>query len=52
LCRECHIQFHAVNFKQSATKGPKLNQMMGGACTNCHVNIHGSSNLNGNLFFH
>ena len=52
LCRECHIQFHAINFNTTAKGAPRLNQMMGGACANCHVNIHGSNNQNGNLFFH
>ncbi|HIJ68121.1 MAG TPA: DmsE family decaheme c-type cytochrome [Deltaproteobacteria bacterium] len=53
LCRECHITFHAVNFNQAAPgKGPRLNQMMGGACVNCHVSIHGSNNSGGQLLFH
>jgi nitrate/TMAO reductase-like tetraheme cytochrome c subunit len=51
LCRECHITFHAVNFTTGA-KPKRMNQMMGNACANCHVQIHGSNNLNGNLFFH
>ncbi len=50
LCRECHINFHLINFQ--APKGPRLSQMMGGGCTNCHQNIHGSNSRNGNLFFH
>jgi hypothetical protein len=25
--------------------------MVGGACLNCHRNIHGSNNLSGQLFF-
>jgi DmsE family decaheme c-type cytochrome len=49
LCRECHVTFHAINFQSPR---PRLNQMMGGACNNCHQSIHGSNNRNGNLFFH
>jgi hypothetical protein len=26
--------------------------MVGGACINCHRNIHGSNNFNGDFFFH
>ncbi len=56
LCRECHISFHNIKFSGIApnkTGGTRIrsNQMMGGACLNCHKNIHGSNNLNGNLFF-
>ncbi|MGO9620223.1 MAG: DmsE family decaheme c-type cytochrome [Desulfobaccales bacterium] len=51
LCRECHISFHA----SGATASPwnrRVGLMVGGGCLNCHRNIHGSNNFNGNLFFH
>ena len=53
LCRDCHITFHNVPF----TYGPpgstktRIGIMAGSACVNCHRNIHGSNNINGNLFF-
>jgi hypothetical protein len=50
LCRECHINFHAIGFPNSAGK-PRIGLMVGGGCLNCHRNIHGSNNINGNLFF-
>ncbi|MFZ0050715.1 MAG: DmsE family decaheme c-type cytochrome [Desulfobaccales bacterium] len=50
LCRECHINFHSLTFQPGGGK-PRINMMVGGACLNCHRNIHGSNNLNGNLFF-
>ncbi len=52
LCRDCHITFHAVSFTPRGTGAtPRANMMVGGACLNCHRNIHGSNNINGNLFF-
>jgi hypothetical protein len=50
LCRECHINFHALSFQPTGGK-PRPNMMVGGACLNCHRNIHGSNNINGSLFF-
>ncbi len=50
LCRECHVTFHNISFTPTGGK-PRINMMVGGACLNCHRNIHGSNNLNGNLFF-
>ncbi|MGB7910727.1 MAG: DmsE family decaheme c-type cytochrome [Desulfobaccales bacterium] len=50
LCRECHITFHEPNFLVNGK--PRIGIMVGGACINCHRNIHGSNNINGNFFFH
>jgi DmsE family decaheme c-type cytochrome len=50
LCRECHINFHAIGFPATTGK-PRPNMIAGGACLNCHRNIHGSNNTNGSLFF-
>jgi DmsE family decaheme c-type cytochrome len=51
LCRECHVTFHTLPF-QGGTVGPvRPNMMVGGACLNCHRNIHGSNSMNGSLFF-
>ncbi len=50
LCRECHITFHTPNFL--APNKPRIGIMVGGACLNCHRNIHGSNNINGDYFFH
>jgi len=51
LCRECHINFHAISFLFPGSK-PRPSIMVGGACLNCHRNIHGSNNMNdGQLFF-
>ncbi len=54
LCRDCHITFHNVNFTISGAGGAekrRINMMAGSACVNCHRNIHGSNNIQGNLFF-
>ena len=50
LCRECHINFHNLSFQPTGGK-PRPSMMVGGACVNCHRNIHGSNNINGSLFF-
>jgi DmsE family decaheme c-type cytochrome len=51
LCRDCHITFHNLNFKIGITQKTRINMMAGSACVNCHRNIHGSNNIQGNLFF-
>ncbi len=56
LCRECHTAFHNLPFQSTGGApgiGPVRPTMIGGgACLNCHKMIHGSNNMNGNLFFH
>jgi DmsE family decaheme c-type cytochrome len=53
LCRDCHITFHNLNFTIGGTTKTKtrINMMAGSGCVNCHRNIHGSNNFQGNLFF-
>ena len=54
LCRDCHITFHneaITPFTIGGTNKTRINMMAGGGCINCHRNIHGSNNINGNLFF-
>ena len=57
LCRECHIAFHNTTFtisgagQRNPNRPVRINQMAGSACVNCHRNIHGSNNIQGNLFF-
>jgi hypothetical protein len=53
LCRECHVSFHNIKFYQinpGRPGGTRVRSpiMMGGACINCHKNIHGSNALNVN----
>jgi len=50
LCRDCHISFHNTNFLIGG-KTTRINMMAGSGCVNCHRNIHGSNNIQGNLFF-
>ncbi|WAC06466.1 MAG: DmsE family decaheme c-type cytochrome [Thermodesulfobacteriota bacterium] len=50
LCRECHITYHNVNFTVGGQPQTRVNMMAGGGCINCHRSIHGSNNVNGNLF--
>ena len=49
LCRECHVNFHNVSFQPRG--GVRPTPMVGTGCINCHREIHGSNNINGNLFF-
>ena len=58
LCRDCHITFHNTPFTiggedSSFRKAERrrINMMAGSACVNCHRNIHGSNNIQGQLFF-
>ena len=51
LCRECHITFHNVSFQPGGNGSQRPNMMVGAGCLNCHRNIHGSNNVNGNDFF-
>jgi DmsE family decaheme c-type cytochrome len=51
LCRECHITFHNTPFNIGGGRKTRINMMAGSACVNCHRNIHGSNNFNGQLFF-
>ncbi|MFZ5447579.1 MAG: DmsE family decaheme c-type cytochrome [Thermodesulfobacteriota bacterium] len=51
LCRDCHISFHNTNFTIGRPGNIRINQMAGSGCVNCHRNIHGSNNFQGNLFF-
>jgi predicted CXXCH cytochrome family protein len=49
LCRECHVNFHNVSFQPRG--GVRPTPMVGTGCINCHREIHGTTNINGNLFF-
>ncbi|MGA3116844.1 MAG: DmsE family decaheme c-type cytochrome [Syntrophobacteraceae bacterium] len=54
LCRDCHLVFHQLSLSQpGSTKQAVIrpNAALSG-CLNCHRTIHGSNNVNGNLFFH
>lgn len=52
LCRECHVTFHNLPFTSPKIGPVRPTMIAGGACLNCHKMIHGSNNMNGNLFFH
>ena len=49
LCRSCHVSFHDVGFGSMGKQ--RRTHVVGRACTDCHVNIHGSNNPQSALFF-
>ena len=50
LCRECHVTFHNISYQPKGAGSQRPNMMVGGGCLNCHRNIHGSNNIDGNAF--
>jgi hypothetical protein len=46
LCQQCHV----ATRHPSEPRGPADRFVVGGACLNCHVNIHGSNHPSGFVF--
>jgi DmsE family decaheme c-type cytochrome len=50
LCQRCHIASHSGTAYDQTSINAGSNKIMGGSCTNCHSNIHGSNSPSGQTF--